>query len=232
MVLHSTRLNAVGEIITECAIPIVDTNQEDMQMIDYQLGTINLGRPGINQQMNLIDIVASSTKSWIIKNKQKKDELKDQLDQLHMFLKEVSTLISQHAVAPESPILLTKKEVDDFVQMKRKLGMLEKWLDKLNEEVDNFLADGFKIHKEALELAGDLDQHIKDLDKQDNEYKKYVKRFEDINKVPKLTLFENSILEEDSVYFVEKTMSIVRYKSKAIHVHEDEVQEISKDLSQ
>lgn len=68
-VLHSTKLTNAGEIVVECAIPMVDKDREDIQITDYQLGTVNLGRPMRNQQMNLIDIIASSTKSRMIKDK-------------------------------------------------------------------------------------------------------------------------------------------------------------------
>lgn len=131
-VLHSTRLTDAGEIVVECAIPVMEKSRDDMQITDYQLGVVNLGKPTRNQQMSLIDIVASSTKSRMIKGKQRKDELNAQLDQLHRFLKDVSSPISQQAALPESPVLLTKKEADDLVQMKSKVGMMDKWLDKLN----------------------------------------------------------------------------------------------------
>lgn len=79
------------------------------------MGTLNLGKPTRNRQMNLIDIVASSTKSRMIKEKQRKDELKAQLEQLHRFLKDVSTPVSSQFVDPETPVLLSMKEADDLV---------------------------------------------------------------------------------------------------------------------
>lgn len=50
--------------------------------------------------------------------------------------------------------------------------------------------------------------------------------------MPKSTLIEYSILELGDEYFVEKTMSITRYKFRAMHGHQEEVQEMSKDLNQ
>lgn len=52
--------------------------------------------------------------------------------------------------------------------------MLEKWIDKLNQEVDEVLTNSFKIHEIALELVGSLNQHVEDLDKQDEEYKESI----------------------------------------------------------
>lgn len=48
-VLHSTMLTNAGEIVVECAIPMVDKDKQDMQLTNYQLGTANLGRPTRNQ---------------------------------------------------------------------------------------------------------------------------------------------------------------------------------------
>lgn len=48
----------------------------------------------------------------------------------------------------------------------------------------------------------------------------------------KSTLLEQSVLEDGNVYFIEKTMRIIGYKSNSIHEHKNEVQEVSKDLNQ
>lgn len=105
---------------------MVDKNREEMHLSAYQMGTENLGKPTRNQQMNLIDIVESSTKSRMIKDKKRKDETKDQLDQLHKFLKDLSSPISLQSTTLETPIFLSKKEAHDLVEMRNKVGMLDR----------------------------------------------------------------------------------------------------------
>lgn len=65
------------ETLVVCiATPVVDKDDRELQVADYQVSTVNLGKQTKNQQINLIDIMATTTKSRMIKDKQAKDELK------------------------------------------------------------------------------------------------------------------------------------------------------------
>lgn len=98
------------------------------------------------------------------------------MDQLHKFLKDVSTLVSQQGAALKTPILLSKKEADELVQMRSKVGIFDRWIDRLNQEVGEVLDDVFKVHEGALELAEEMNQHVEVLEKQDEEYREHVKK--------------------------------------------------------
>lgn len=78
-----------GDLITEIATPIADKDDRELQVEDYQIRTINLGKHTRNDQINLIDIVATTTKSRLIKDKKAKDELKAQMGKMKDFLKEL-----------------------------------------------------------------------------------------------------------------------------------------------
>lgn len=92
----------------------------------------------------------------MIKDKKRKDELKAQLDQLHRFLKDLSSPISIQSTTPKTPVLLSKKEDDDLVKMRSKVKMLDRWTDRLNQEVEELLVEIHKVHKEVLESVNDM----------------------------------------------------------------------------
>lgn len=114
--------------------------------------------------------------------------------------------MSQQVANPETPNLLSKKEANDLVQMRSKVGILDRWIDMINQKVGEMLADGLKIHEGALDLVGEMNQHAKVLEKQDEEYREHVMKLKDISKVSKSTLLEKSILDEGNADFIEKAL--------------------------
>lgn len=46
--------------------------------------------------------------------------------------------------------------------------MLDRWIDRLNQEVDELLEDSYREHEGALELFEDMNSHAKVLGKQED----------------------------------------------------------------
>lgn len=62
-VVHSTRLTDDVDLIVDIATPVANKDDRELQDTYYQINTINLGKQTRNQQINPIDIVATTTKS-------------------------------------------------------------------------------------------------------------------------------------------------------------------------
>lgn len=65
---------------------------------------------------------------------------------------------------------------------------------------------------------------LRPLGKEEEEYKEHFKKLKDINKLPQNFLLEQSMLQEDNAYFIEKTINIIMSWSSFIYEHRNEVQ--------
>lgn len=68
--------------------------------------------------------------------------------------------------------------------------MLDRWIDRLNQEVDEILVESYREHEGALELVEDMNSHAEVLGKQEYEYREHIEKLKDIHKLPNQTLLE------------------------------------------
>lgn len=109
--------------------------------------------------------------------------------------------------------------------------MWDRWIDRLNQEVEELLVESHKVHKEALESTNDMTTYAEILWKQEEEYREHVRKLKEINKLPQQTLLEQSILEEGNEDFINKTINIMKFWTSFIFSHKNEVEQVGKDLT-
>lgn len=68
-IIHTTRPIDDGDLVADIVTSIADKDDRGLQALDYQVSTSNVGNQTKNQQMNLTDIMATTNKSRIIKDK-------------------------------------------------------------------------------------------------------------------------------------------------------------------
>lgn len=145
--IHSTRLIDDGDLIANVATPMIDKDDRELQVVDYQISTIDLGKHTQNQQISLLDLVATLAKSKMEKDKQAKDELKAQLGKMKRFLKNLTDSTPEQPTSSEVLVLMSRNEVDELNEMKRKAQMFDGSINILRKEIEELLDQGYKYYE-------------------------------------------------------------------------------------